>query len=278
MDKQRLLRLLCAALVPVMLLTLIPALYQRTRPFLISLLPRTSPTANPPASTSGFPTSSSICPTDSNTPSLPTPVKLPTGVFRNEQSAPVFWANATELITCYNRQWGSDYLRDLDTWRTYPDAASPCMLTAATRYSFLADEAIHYWPAIDVYCFPSDSHLIEISLSLSEHDWNQQIEDIFLEQTVCMLQIFYDDLSQDAVTALYHRLRQDTLENEYITHSATPKPMTVYLQNGIGCWGYTYSGMIRINIIPVDDACQTALTAGGADIVHVNEVIYADKT
>lgn len=278
MRKQKLLRLLCGVLVLVLLLALIPALFQQTQHFLLSHLPQATSSATTPMPTASSVTPSSTVPATGSAPSLPTPVRLPTGVFRNDLGAPVFWATAAELIVCYNRQWGSAYLRNLDTWRAYPDAATPCMLTAATRYSFLFDEAIHYWPAVDIYCAPSDTRLLEISLSLSEHDWSREIDDIFREQSICMLQIFYDDLPTDAVEALYQQLRQDTAKNEYIAHSAKPKPMTVYLQNGIGCWGYTYSGMIRINIIPVDEACQAALIAKGATFVTVNEVIYADKT
>ena len=136
---------------------------------------------------------------------------------------------------------------------------------------------MHSWPAIDVYCAESDTGILEISLSLSEHDWSENYDIIFQKQSICMLSVFYPQLSDGEIAALYVKLRQEAMANEYIAHSAVPVPLQVHVLDGVGCWGYTYSGMIRINIIPVDQAFLAALSAKGVTISELQEVKHADK-
>lgn len=240
-------------------------------------------TVSTTVSTSPVPTPGSSTPPTSAAPSLPsvpaqpsTPV-MPVGVIRGDHGAPVFSAQVEDMIRCYNHKWGSAYIRPLETWRSYTGAATPCAHTAATRYSYLSDEAMHSWPAIDVYCAEGDTGILEVSLSLSEHDWSENYDIIFQKQSICMLSVFYPQLSDGEIAALYVKLRQEAMANEYIAHSAVPVPLQVHVLDGVGCWGYTYSGMIRINIIPVDHAFLSMLSANNVKISDLREVTHADK-
>ena len=92
-----------------------------------------------------------------------------------------------------------------------------------------------------------------------------------------MLSVFYPQLSDGEIAALYVKLRQEAMANVYIAHSAVPVPLQVHVLDGVGCWGYTYSGIIRINIIPVDQAFLSMLSAKGVTISDLQEVKHADK-
>ena len=54
-----------------------------------------------------------------------------------------------------------------------------------------------------------------------------------------------------------------------IAHSSVPVPRQVSVLGEVGCWGYTYSGMIRINIIPVDAAFAAELSGRGIPIKQI---------
>lgn len=225
----------------------------------------TTSTPTPIFSSSTLPSSSATVPA-SSLPSAPT---MPTGVVRGSHGEPVFHAQAEELIRCYNHRWGNVYMRPLDTWRIYPNTQTPCASTTATRYSFLVEETLHSWPAIDVYCSEENTGILEISASLSEHDWSENYESIFKKQTICLLSVMLTSLSDEEISALYDILRQEAKENEYIAHSAVPVAKKVHVLDSVGCWGYTYSGMIHINIIPVDQAFLASLAAKGVTITNV---------
>lgn len=245
------------------------ALFWGSLHFLRPLLPELPHAAT---TTTGpqYPAGDSI-PSSSQTadPSLPINPAMSTGATRLSNGTAVFLATAEDMIAGYNRHWGSDYLRPLDTWRNFSDATSPCTGTKSVRRSFLLDESVLYWPAIDVFFAQNDTHILEVSLSLSEHDWNQEIDDVFVAQSRCMLSIFYPGLTEEQITELFGNLRKDAGENAYTSHSDVPKPLRVYVLDGTGCWGYTYSGMICINIIPMDDAFRADLSAKSIQIIDI---------
>jgi len=246
-----------------------PLMWQAT----VSTTTSTSPVTTPGNSTPPASAASSL----PSVPAQPSTPVMPVGVIRDDLGAPVFRAQVDDMIRCYNHQWGSAYIRPLETWRRYTGTATPCVHTAAIRYSYLSDEAMHSWPAIDVYCAEGDTGILEISLSLSEHDWSENYDIIFQKQSICMLSVFYPQLSDGEIAALYVKLRQEAMANAYIAHSAVPVPLQVHVLDGVGCWGYTYSGMIRINIIPVDQAFLSMLSAKGVTISDLQEVKHADK-
>lgn len=246
-----------------------PLMWQAT----VSTTTSTSPVTTPRSSSPPTSAASSL----PSVPAQPSTPVMPVGVIRGDHAAPAFSAQVEDMIRCYNHQWGSAYIRPLETWRRYTGTATPCAHTVATRYSYLADEAMHSWPAIDVYCAEGDTGILEISLSLSEHDWSENYDIIFQKQSICMLSVFYPQLSDGEIAALYVKLRQEAMANAYIAHSAVPIPLQVHVLDGVGCWGYTYSGIIRINIIPVDQAFLSMLSAKGVTISDLQEVKHADK-
>ena len=256
---------------------LFSAVHSFLRPLMLQGGPSATTSPRPTFTEGSTVPSVSTYPSMPSAPTSPTAPTLPVGVVRGDHGGPVFKAHVDDMIRCYNHQWGSTYIRPLSTWRSFAANRTPCAHTAATRYSFLLEEAMHSWPAIDVYCAGDDNGILEISLSLSEHDWSENYDMIFQKQTICMLSVFYPQLSDWEVAALYVKLRQEAMENEYVAHSAVPVPLEVHVLDGVGCWGYNYSGMIRINIIPVDQSFLSLLSSNHVKISDLREVTHADK-
>ena len=212
----------------------------------------TSPTTTTkPSTTTTNPTAPSPASSTAPNPSSPVTV-LDTSVTKDGQNLPIFRATIQDLMACYHFHYGKA-MYPLEQWRQFPEVSTPCYGVSCSRYEYLADPEIHYYPAISVYT-AEDMRICEISLSLSEHDWSQTIEDIYKAQSIQVLSLFLPELTQQQLQELYEALLQDAKNNAYISHSATPVPKVIRTAGSVGCWGYTYSGVIRINIIPADKA------------------------
>ena len=256
--------------------TLMLTLFQGSRN-LLALLPSNTEGKTAPSPMSAPSVSRQAEPTEpAGTFSLPQMSAIPAGVVRLTPNAVAFRATAEALIACYNHRWGSTYLREPESWRCFTGKKAPCSNADAVMYSFLADEAIHAIPAIEVYLPENGNNILEVSLSLSEHDWTQTYEDLFRQQSLCMLAVFFPDTTD--IGMLYALLRQEAGENAYISHSDVPVPRKVFVCGDVGCWAYTCSGMIHINIIPTDGILLAESEAKGTTIIQINEVAYADKS
>lgn len=175
---------------------------------------------------------------------------------RNADGVQHFLLTLEDFIEQYNRLYKTDYgkpwLTPAGEWYPFARAAAPCTGTAATRYEFDSDKNTHNDPDFWVYVPEGDDNICEISLGMPEHDWTQWRYQTFREQCYYTLSAVYPELNVEDIWSLFDLLYADAMENELISQSAKPEPKILRYINCVGCYGFIQSGVIRINIIPVD--------------------------
>ena len=87
--------------------------------------------------------------------------------------------------------------------------------------------------------------------------------------------MFYPDLSDEQLTALYEAVNQGAYDNtfpssqQYRTGSAQ-LPAMLYYRDGIGVFGYFAIGApVHFCVVPVDDAMIAEYAASGVDVQKI---------
>lgn len=232
------------------------------------LLPTVQDLPSQPAETDLPPTSTGR---PSSHPTTPTTLPPPTfqgEVAENSQGQLSFCLTADGLIELYNHHF-TPPMRPLAQWLQYPNESSVCHGIPCTRYAFLADPQWHSCPPIFLYIQDRTGQILEISLSLSQHDWTQTLENYFETQCLRMLSLFFPQLDADQVRQLYMALFQDAHENAYISHADIPRPKALRTAGNVGCYGYIYRGMICIHLIPVSSSTLSQFRDNGIQILPI---------
>ncbi len=186
---------------------------------------------------------------------------------QNADGKQAFLLTLEEFIERYNRHYeaehGRTWLTPAGQWYAFTGENAPFSGARVTRFEFDPDKNVHNDPDVWAYVLQEGGNLCEISLGMPEHDWTQWRYDTFREQCYYTLSLFYPELTADEIWSLIDSLYADAAANEYISLSAKPEPDIIRFRDGMGCYGFIYSGVIRINMIPVDSQTLETFTNEG---------------
>lgn len=186
---------------------------------------------------------------------------------QNANGTHVFRLTLEEFIERYNRIYEAEHehtwLTPAGQWYAFTGEEAPFSGVQTTRFEFDPDKNVHNDPDVWAYVLQQGGNLCEISLGMPEHDWTQWRYDTFREQCYYTLCVFYPELTGEEIWSLFDSLYTDAAANEYVSLSAKPEPDIIRFRDGVGCYGFIYSGVIRINMIPVDSQLLEIFTNEG---------------
>lgn len=163
----------------------------------------------------------------------------------------------------YRLEHDRTWLLPKEEWHRFDSQESPFSDIDTARYEFDPDKNVHSDPDLWAFIDPEDGNLCEVSLGMPEHDWTQWRYEVFQQQCYYTLSVFYPELTAEEVWALFDLLYADAAENEYLSQSDKPDPVTIRFRGDVGCYGFIHSGVIRINVIPVTAELLENFTDGG---------------
>lgn len=186
---------------------------------------------------------------------------------QNADGKQAFQLTLEKFIERYNRLYeaehGRTWLTPAGQWYAFTGEEAPFSGAQTTRFEFDPDKNVHNDPDVWAYVLQEGGNLCEVSLGMPEHDWTQWRYDTFREQCYYTLSVFYPELTAQEIWSLFDSLYTDAAANEYVSLSAKPEPDIIRFRDGVGCYGFIYSGVIRINMIPVDSQLLEVFTSEG---------------
>jgi len=189
---------------------------------------------------------------------------------QNADGTREFLLTLEEFIESYNRLYEADHetpwLSPADEWYAFTGKDAPFSGMQAVRLEFDPDKNVHNDPDVWVYVLKEGGNICEVSLGMHEHDWTQWRYEVFQKQCYYTLSVFYPELTGEEIRTLFDLLYTDAAANESVSQSVKPRPAAIRFRDPVGCYGFIHSGVIRINIIPVDPLLLEAFTKEGGVI------------
>ncbi len=190
--------------------------------------------------------------------SIQGPQELPfldLAIEKDSLDRPVFSFSLETFQANYNHLWGQDLLPPTQSW-----AKSASLSEAETPmgdcYSASPDPDVWFLPTVSVYTRAGDPAIWKVSVELDEHSDSPEKHDLFRDMTLCVLSLFFPNLTEERQDALYLELDCQAYENQYTGfYHADIVPHILYYQDGIGVFPFFALGEYeRFTFLPVTPA------------------------
>ena len=204
---------------------------------------------------------------------------LDVGVQKNDNDELVFDVTLDDFIASYNGYYWQDneacYLRLLDEWQVSALDNTVESAYPVTQYTHRAEDNVWTLPVMNVMVPESCEDIQQVDLNYDEHSYSEASYALFEKDCYYTLKVFYPDLSDEQLTALYEAVNQGAYDNtfpssqQYRTGSAQLTAM-LYYRDGIGVFGYFAIGApVHFCVVPVDDAMIEEYAASGVDVQKI---------
>ena len=204
---------------------------------------------------------------------------LDVGVQKNDNDELVFDVSLDDFIASYNGYYWQDneacYLRLLDEWQVSALDNTVESAYPVTQYTHRAEDNVWTLPVMNVMVPESGEDIQQVNLTYDEHSYSEEYYALFEKDCYYTLKVFYPDLSDEQLTALYEAVNQGAYDNtfpssqQYRTGSAQ-LPAMLYYRDGIGVFGYFAIGApVHFCVVPVDDAMIEEYAASGVDVQKI---------
>ena len=204
---------------------------------------------------------------------------LDVGVQKNDNDELVFDVTLDDFIASYNGYYWQDneacYLRLLDEWQVSALDNTVESAYPVTQYTHRAEDNVWTLPVMNVMVPESGEDIQQVDLNYDEHSYSEASYALFEKDCYYTLKVFYPDLSDEQLTALYEAVNQGAYDNtfpssqQYRTGSAQ-LPAMLYYRDGIGVFGYFAIGApVHFWVVPVDDAMIEEYAASGVDVQKI---------
>lgn len=181
-------------------------------------------------------------------------------VTENENGESVFAVPVADFIDCYNGVYrqthDADYLNSIrsENWHSFPDH-STCFGYDSVRYKFSEDNTVWSMPTISLYAADNDE-IYEVRMTLDHHGYQDNLFEIFKENSICMEKTLMQQLSEQEAETLFEILYDQSEFNFFGDHAAygdpkRPQLNAVYQNGNIGMYCFYGSGNIEICFIPL---------------------------
>ena len=205
--------------------------------------------------------------------------ELDIDVLENRTDELVFNFSIADFIDSYNGYYWQDrhvrYLSSLssDNWsgRLYDSAIHSSHETL--YYNFSEDRKIWPLPTISVYVPKNADYVQEITLNFDDHSYTEAMYDRYEEICFYTLKVFFPDMEDEKITALYKTLNQlayDNMMPHEQRYGSGSIPCALYYKDGIGLYPYFAIGeSVRLCIIPVDEKTIRYYEGNGVEIYEI---------
>lgn len=204
---------------------------------------------------------------------------LDIGVQKNDNDELVFDVTLDDFIASYNGYYwqGNEarYLRPLDEWQVSKLDNTVESAYPVTQYTHRAEDNVWTLPVMNVMVPEGGEDIQQVDLNYDEHSYSEASYALFEKDCYYTLKVFFPDLSDEQLTALYEAVNQSAYDNtfpssqQYRTGSAQ-LPAMLYYRDGIGVFGYFAIGApVHFCVVPVDDAMIAEYAASGVDVQKI---------
>lgn len=203
-------------------------------------------------------------------------IPLEPGVTTGPEGERCFAFTLEDFIASYNSLYWQDhqetFLSPAEEW-TLMAYGETDTSRAVDLYSFTQDKSLWFLPTLSVYAPPGETQVRKISVDLDEHSDTQDKHDVFQEMSLYALALFFPDLGEEELTALFQQLDQEMAADRYDQwYSDRTIPKRLYYQGSVGVFAFFALGDYqRIILLPVDQAYLEDLAAQGTELVDLDQ-------
>lgn len=189
----------------------------------------------------------------------------------------VFSMTLADYIDRYNDGYWKDYktryLPPASEWRSQRYDTAIHSSHAAICYDFTEDETKWSLPTISIYV-PADSDQIqELTIDFDDHSYTEATYDLYEELCFYTLQVFFPDMEEAQIIALYQTLNRLAYDNMFPNEQGYGSgivPCALFYQDGIGLYPYFAEGeSLHLCIIPVTEQTINEFTQKGTVLYEI---------
>ena len=182
-------------------------------------------------------------------------------VFENRKDELVFSLSMNDFIDAYNGLYWNDhhsrYLLPAANWRTQVFDTGVHSAHETVYYNFTADETVWPLPTISVYVPANKDYTQEVTVNFDWHSYSENMYALYEEMCLYTLKIFFPDLSDEQLTALYKEVNAVGYEHVNSSDEWYGKdsvPYALYYKGNIAVYPYFAIGSWQnLCVIPVKE-------------------------